>query len=331
MPWDVNLIGLDHERAFNDNSLTLTLTVQQLDGSGQPVYWNPWFNPDTVRTDAGIPTPGERLTDVDSYSWAAKLGPTASWPSWKDAYRVRKVRWASVNNGIQLYRCTLLLTDRTMYCPGPFVLRSDGTSLRQVDRFRDENPSASTTDGTLLLGTSPIKGSGMKPERFEVTQVVINLTFPFRTDTSIGTYGWPNIADLFADKIRKVNSTAFLGLPIGSVMLTGIEVDPKEDEHVELTAQFVWDEWFHMNQEPVYQEGTNDVIEPVEIAGVQVPVVKWRSMSKGSEDFAAMFTADEAAWAVNGWRAFDTSCSGLMASTYATTNKEPLPTLRPAP
>lgn len=336
MPWDVALTGLDHQTAVNDNSLDLTLMVQQVDASGARVSWNPWFNPVTIRTDAGIPSKGERLTAVSSYAWASKLGPTASWPSWASAYRVRDVRWTSVDNSMQLYRCNLHLSDRTAYCPGPFVMRSDGTSIRQVDRFRDENPTAATTNGTALTSTS-IKGSGNKPERFEVTQVVINLSLPWRTDSSLGTYGWPNIADLFAANIRTTNSTTFLGLPVGSVMMTGVEVDTKQHEYIEATLQFVWDEWYHMSQQPIYFEGTSDVVETETVGGQLVPKVQWRSRSRGSTDLTALFNADELQWAQNGWRAFDTSCSdgvnAMMAAggTYAITSHDPLPSVRSAP
>ena len=71
--WDVKVTDLRHRRAINDNSLDLQLTVTKL-VDNVPATWNPWTSPVTVKQDAKIPVPGDRVGDYDAAPWASELG-----------------------------------------------------------------------------------------------------------------------------------------------------------------------------------------------------------------------------------------------------------------
>jgi len=326
--WNVNVVDLRHRRAINDNSLDLQLMVTKLT-NGVPVTWNPWTSPTGVVNDAGIPIPGGRLEDYENKPWASVLGTFASWAEF---YRVRSVEWQLVPGSVCTYSCTIRSTDRMTYCPEPLIRRSDATGIRLVDRYRNATPTDTTADGTAITGTAYTEVGG-KPERFRVSQIRVDLVLPWRTDLSTYTDGHPDLVVLIGNKVQKVNSTAFLGFDARSLMLMGVTVDPKEDEFLEVTVSFLWDSWYHFEQEPD-REINGDVIR--EFAGspavARAKTVRWRDMSRGTTDFGTMFSADEEAWAQFGWQTWETACNSLAASeTYTTTKTEALTTIRIEP
>lgn len=321
--WDVKVTDLRHRRAINDNSLDLQLTVTKFVDS-VPATWNPWTSPVSVKQDAKIPIPGDRVGDYDTAPWATDLGTFASWA---DFYRVRFVDWALVKGSRSSYVCTIHATDRTTYCPEPTVRRSDSMGVRTTDRYRDATPTNSTTDGSTIGGTDYTEISG-KPERFRVTQIQVDLVLPWRTDLTTYTDGYPDLKTLIGDKVQKVNSTAFLGFDAHSLMLMGVNVDAKEDEYLEVTVSFLWDGWYHFEQEPDRDINGNVVTEFVSTTP-RAKTIRWKDMSRGTTDFGLMFDADEESWAQYGWQTWTSACTGAAtAASYTVTGKETLTSIR---
>ncbi len=324
--WSVKLVDLRHRRAINDNALELQLMVTKLVG-GVPETWNPWASPVSVVDNAEIPIPGQPLPDSATATWASELGVDP----WDEGYRVRSVDWQLVAGSRSTYACTVRATDRTTYCPEPLIRRSDQTALRSTDRYRDVSPTTSTADGDVISGTAYTEIGG-KPEKFRVSQIQIDLVLPWRTDDPNYTDGYPDLKTLIGDKVQKVNSAAFLGFDANSVMLMGVTVDPKEDEYLELTVSFLWDAWYHFEQEP--DRDINGNVEREFAGSPAVPrakTVRWKDMSRGSTDFTAMFSSDELDWAQFGWKSWVTACSGAAAAaSYVVTPKATLTTIRTA-
>jgi hypothetical protein len=324
--WHVTLEGLRHHREINNSTLELVLVVEQHDENGVPVTWNPWTSAAAVTNGADIPVPGDRMNVLATASWATLLGTLPS--PWKFNYRVRTLDWAYIPGSRSAYSCTIRASDRTTYCPEPQVKRQDSATVRIVDRYRDAAPTAATTDGTAITGTDYTEISG-KPERFRVSQVAVNITMPWRTDSTVYADGWPDLTTLAGGRLQKVNSVSFLGFEARSLMLVGVDVDPKQDEYVELTWSFLWDSWFHFEQEPD-RDVAGNVTKQLDAGGVsRAKTVRWKDMSAGAVDFGSVFTADEESWAQYGWQAWNYSCeNAAAAATYAVTEKEPLTGIR---
>jgi len=322
MTWIVKLQDLAHTRAINDNTVELTLLVRQ-DTTGTAQTWNPWTSPKTIQTAADIPVPGDRLGDYDTAGWASELGTFASWA---DQFRVRTVSWRLVKDSMSAYLCTIRATNRTTYCPEPTVRRSDSAGVRSVDRYRDATPTTSTVDEDTIAGTAYTEIGG-KPQRFLVSTIDLQIVLPWRTDDAAYTDGYPDLKTLIGDKLQKVNSATFLGFEPNSLMLTGVDVDPKEDEYLEVTVSFRYDSWYHFNQEPDREVNGDAILEKVGSIW-RAKTVRWRDMSRGTYDFNNMFSTDEKAYAQYGWQAWDTVCLGAFMASYDQTEKKPLTALR---
>ena len=323
--WDVQLVDLRHRRAINDNSLDLSLMVTKRT-SGVAATWNPWTSPAAVVNDADIPIPGANLADYENAPWASVLGVFASWATF---YRVRSIDWSLAKGSVCTYVCNIHATDRMTYCPEPLVRRSDSTGIRTTDRYRDATPTSTTTDGSTIGGTDYTEIGG-KPERFRVTQIQIDLVLPWRTDLTTYIDGYPDLKTLVGDKVQKVNSTAFLGFDAHSVMLMGVNVDPKEDEYLEVTLSFLWDAWYHFEQEPD-RDINGEVVREFASTTPRAKTVRWKDMSRGTSDFTAMFSADELDWAQFGWQTWATACDDAATKTYTLADQEPLATIRDEP
>lgn len=322
MTWTVTLQDLAHTRAINDNTLELTLLVRQ-DTAGTPDTWNPWTSPVSVNTGAEIPVPGDRLSDYDNAAWATELGTFSNWAA---VYRVRSVSWRLVKDSLSAYLCTIRATNRTTWCPEPTVRRSDSAGVRSVDRYRDATPTTSTLDEDTIGGTAYTEIGG-KPQKFLVSTIDLQIVLPWRTDDAAYTDGYPDLKTLIGAKLQTVNSATFLGFEPNSLMLTGVDVDPKQDENLEVTVSFRYDSWYHFNQEPDREVNGDVKVEKVG-SEWQAKTVRWRDMSRGTTDFNSMFSADEKAYAQYGWQAWDTVCSENFMASYAQTEKKPLTSIR---
>lgn len=318
--WPTRLVDLRHRRVIHDNSLTLTLYVEKK-VDGVVTAWNPWTSPDSVVTGAEIPVPGDRIGDFDTAAWASILGTFASWA---DDYRVREIDWQMVGGSMSMWSCTISCSSHVTYCPEPLIIRSDSMRTRTVDRWRDATPTTSTADGATISGTAYTEVSGV-PEKFQVSQIAINLTLPWFSDTTVYADGYPNLANLIGAKVGKVNSASFIGFEANSLMLMGVDVDPKQDEYLQVTVSLLWDGWFHMDQ--VIDRYPNG--DPKLTTG-QATTVKWQKRYQGTTDLGTMFSADEKLYAQYGWQAFTQVCGTFQSSAYATTKKEPLPSVRTA-
>jgi hypothetical protein len=305
MGWNVNITQLQHRREVWNNSLTFTASVWQTDANGVQQKWNPWMIPNTLFSQADIPFPGDRLGDFDNAIWAGQFGAAASWPYYKDFYRVRTVDWSGpVAGSISTYQVTITATDHSSHCPEPLIERQDSTVLRKTDRYRREVPSTATNNGDVISGTNYSETNG-KPEAFNVPQVRILLTGTWLSDDPAYTDGWPDFTTLYAPVVNRVNSAAFLGFPIGSVMFVGATITPRQDEASEMTLEFIWDQWYWFDQEP-----TRHIDGSPKLSSGQCAEVKWKDLSVGTFDFTSMLTDDELLWASTGWKAWDTSCIG---------------------
>lgn len=304
MAWHVNITNLQHRREIGNNSLTLTASVWQTDANGVQLKWNPWLSPSTMFQSADIPFPGDRIGDFDNAIWASQIGAAASWPYYADFYRVRTVDWSGpIAGSISSYQVIITATDHSSHCPEPLIERQDSLSLRKVDRYRREVPTTATSNGAVISGTNYSETNG-KPEAFEVPQVRILLTGTWLSDDPNYTDGWPDFTTLFAPAVNRVNSVAFLGFPINSVKFVGAAITPKQHEASEVTLEFVWDQWFHFEQEP-----TRHIDGSPKLSNGVCTEVKWKDTAVGAYDFTTLLTDDELAWAEDGWKAWYTTCT----------------------
>lgn len=326
------LIVTVSKSSFEQQIQTQVLDLDLIIRDEAAAYWHPWSEYPDMRNTYGIPVPGDRIADLSGFSYLTDALGATPWPLWKDTFRCRSVRYQSIDNSRSAYRCLIRFSDHQTYCPGPFARRSDSSSIRFADRYRDENPTSSTADNDDVTSTT-VKGSGDKPERFPVSQIRIQIEVPWLSDEAAYTDGYPNLDDLFGDKWGKVNSNEFLGFPAGSVMFDSASVDEKEDEFIAIVCEFTYDSWFHMNQEPVFVTGSTQHVQREVVGTKKVPDVKWRSMSTGSDTFGTagtIFDADTLAWARDGWKAWDTACTNMVSGSYSLTAKKPLTNLRTA-
>ncbi|MGA1045392.1 MAG: hypothetical protein ACO3ZY_09345 [Phycisphaerales bacterium] len=320
--WTTKLIDVRHRRAINDNRVALVLHVSK-QTSGSPDTWNPFVNPGKVRDDAEVPIPGDLIGDYDTAAWASVLG---TFEGWEDFYRVREVDWSLVANSRSTWQAVVRATNHISWCPEPLIIRSDSSRSRVADRYRDVVPTTSTADGDTITGTAYTEQAG-KPEKFQVSQVAVNLTLPWFSDTPNYTDGYPNLPNLVGDRLNRVNSSSFIGFAAKSLMLMGVDVDPVEDEFLKVTVSFLWDGWFHLDQVPdLYSNGDVKVN-----SSNQAATVKWQKRYQGTTDFGAMFSADEESWAQYGWKHWTAACTNAAsAATTPVTKQNPLATIRTA-
>lgn len=274
--------------------------------------WDPFTYALNLENDAGIPRPGDTIADFD-----ATLSGT-----WAEKFRFRKLAWTPVTDGLSMWDVRMIATSKDVWCPEPDVLRSDSTQSRRVEMYRTDEPATAGAAGTTISGSNYADKEG-KPQHRDVAQVVITVQFLWNTaETGVG---YPNLANGAAET-KKRNTSAWIGFPAGSVLFDGISVDPDEDEYVRLTYTFIYDRWYHLEQQPEL-----DPEQRVELnASGNAETVKWFQPYPNTYDFAELFGAYELAWLEDGWLAWATpgeSCTapGASAITYQTTGaKKPL-------
>lgn len=316
--YQFTLRGMQHSRQIGDSSITLVATVNAFDSvTDQNVIWSPWSNP-TSLVDAGFPTVGQTLYDIrpgpsETNHWLYSLAPFASWATY---YRVRQIDWSAVpdSKGHSVWEARIHATDHRIYCPEPQIQRQDVMKARTADRYRVDTPNSDTVDEDEATG-DPTELAG-KPEKFQVAQVAFTLTLPWWTDTEGYIDGYPRLDELVGPRLNKVNTNAFLGFPAHSVMLVGVDVQPVRDESLRVSLQFLWDAWYHFDQEPVLDV---DQRPAVELDNEDPPLprcvkVFWKDRSAGVTDLGAMFSEDELDWSQFGWKTWVTACSDAAAS-----------------
>jgi hypothetical protein len=332
------LRAMQHSRQIGDSSITLVATVNAFDSATfQNIIWSPWSNPVTL-TEAGFPVVGQTLYDIrpgtgQTSHWLYSLSPFADWARY---YRVRQIDWSAVpdSKGHSVWEARIQATDHRIYCPEPQIQRQDVMKARVADRYRDDTPNSDTVAEDEAIG-DPTEIAG-KPEKFSVAQVSFTLTLPWWTDTDGYTDGYPRLDELVGPRLNKVNTNAFLGFPAHSVMLVGVDVQPVRDETLRVSVQFLYDAWYHFDQEPLL-----DVDQRPRIAldNEDPPVprcekVLWKDRSAGVNDFDSLFSEDELDWAQLGWKSWVTACSDAAASFsdgYALTVQESLTADRDEP
>jgi hypothetical protein len=149
------------------------------------------------------------------------------------------------------------------------------------------------------------------------------ITVQFLWSTTFDGAGYPNLAT-GAAQTKKRNLAAWIGFPAGSVLFDGISVDPDQDEYVRFTYTFIYDQWYHLEQQPEL-----DPEQRVELnATGNAETVKWFQPYTGTYDFDNLFGPYEIKWLQDGWLAWATpgeSCTPTSEATYqATGAKKPL-------
>jgi hypothetical protein len=263
--------------------------------------WDPFTYALNLEDDAGIPRPGDTVADFD-----ATLAGT-----WAEKFRFRKLAWTPVTEGLSMWDVRMMATSKDVWCPEPNVLRSDSTQTRRVELYRTDEPATAGAAGTTISGTNYADKEG-KPQHRDVSQVVITVQFLWNTaETGVG---YPNLATGAAET-KKRNTAQFIGFPAGSVLFDGISVDPEEDEYVRLTYTFIYDAWYHLEQQPEL-----DPEQRVEVnATGNAETVKWFQPYPNTYDLDELFGAYELAWLEDGWLAWTTPGEGCTAPSASAT------------
>lgn len=315
MPTTVHVkeVGFSYDRGLPPagSSLEYVFKVWIDDGASPPVMlsWTP-FEQEYLLYDEGIPRPGTTVAD-----WDATLAGT-----WAESWRWRSIRWRQLSESRDMYECRATATTRGVVCPEPNVLRSDQTRLRRTEMYRQLDPANDAAAGTSLAASSYVDKNGF-PRQFDVPQIVI--TVQALWDTSNPDYGYPDLT-VWSPHTNKRNSSAFLGFATGSVLFEGIEVVPEEHEYVRLTWTFIWDGWFHMEQQPELEYDQKPILNATDNA----ETVKWFQPFGSTYAIHQFFEPYELEYLTNGWLAFatnDLECPALVKSgTMAASTKPPL-------
>jgi len=278
--------------------------------------WDPFTYALNLENDAGIPRPGDTVADFDN-----TLAGT-----WAEKFRFRTLSWTPVTEGLSMWDVRMVATSKDVWCPEPDVLRSDSTQTRRVELYRTDEPATAGAGGTTISGSNFADKEG-KPQHRDVSQVVITVQFLWNsTDlddaATPAPIGYPNLATGAAE-INKRNTAEWIGFPAGSVLFAGISADPDQDEYIRLTYTFIYDQWYHLEQQPEL-----DPEQRVELNGSgNAGTVKWFQPYPNTYDFADLFGAYELAWLENGWAAWASpgvACPtpSVGASTYETAQKK---------
>jgi len=186
--------------------------------------------------------------------------------------------------------------------------------------YRQLDPANDAAAGTSLAASNYVDKNGF-PRQFDVPQIVI--TIQALWDTSNPDYGYPDLT-VWSPHTNKRNSSAFLGFATGSVLFEGIEVVPEEHEYVRLTWTFIWDGWFHMEQQPELEYDQKPILNATDNA----ETVKWFQPFGSTYAIHQFFEPYELEYLTNGWLAFatnDLECPALVKSgAMAGSTKPPL-------
>lgn len=304
MSFDVYLKSTTFEHVTPPEPKTLVLrwVVRLLDEEGEVAEFHPfthWFE-----TWGVIPRAGEKLTGYVA-------GTTSS--DWSDRFRCRGTTWASHDDAPWTWTAESRFTSRESFCPEPHLFRTDAVTPRTVDIYRVQNPTStmlsSTTTKHAVQSGNRIDEKG-KPVEGEVQQQQIQISFVWNTADLAGATGYPNVYTLISEGwIGTLNEEEFLGWPIGTVKLTGVSIDPDEDEYVRVVYQFTADRWGFYSQEPELLPAGTPGGEPcvLDSTGANADPVNWVRPWTGFSDFNQLFDAsgNEVSWLIDGWRTWD--------------------------
>ena len=266
--------------------------------------WDPFEYALNLEGEAGIPRPGDTVKDFD----ISLVG------TWAEKFRFRTLSWSPVDSSLSAWDVRMTATSKDVWCPEPNVLRSDSTQTRRVELYRTDEPATAGAAGTTISGTNYADKEG-KPQHRDVAQVVITVQFLWNTaETGVG---YPNLATGAAE-INKRNTSAWIGFPAGSVLFAGISADPDQDEYVRLTYTFIYDAWYHLEQQPEL-----DPEQRVEVnATGNAETVKWFQPYPNTYDLDELFGNYELAWLEDGWLAWTTPGEECTAAAAASTAYE---------
>lgn len=228
-----------------------------------------------------IPHPTTRLAP-------ATYAPTATYSNWMKNFICRSVEVEPIRD--RPYSWRVRATYRTPNWLKPnsgnqnsfgveYVKQTRISGRRQVQLFRlGVTPPTGGTAAyppTTDIGGTKVDVQG-KPMAGHVTQQQIQIeALRDRTPTSGTTADDPDWATIVATFVNTRNSVSFLGWPAGSVLCTGITAT-LDSEVWRFSAQFLYDEWFHLIQVPVsYPTG-----EPILGTGPTLIGVPQRSTDK---------------------------------------------------
>lgn len=313
--WTTTLTGLNHSRAVapNESVVELTWRVQATDQTtGQELAWDPVAYALTIIDDANIPRAGDELSGF--------LGSVTS-SDWSAYFRCRKVDWKHLNDSFSVWECKARFTSKDVWCPQPHVYRTDTLRTRSVDMWHWGNPTstqiANNVDVRQALDPATYVPVGLvgKPVKNAIPQQEITISYIWNTHIPSADTGngYPNLYAAVVNSsgtqfMNSRNSHAFLGFPIGTVKLAGIDVQPDENEYVRLSLSYVYDYWGFLVQEPyampngrvAYQvtTGAQPYTHPSDIDWVQ-------THPNDLVDHNKFITQLEEDWLVKGWVHYD--------------------------
>lgn len=310
--WNTSLVGMNFTRQTppDESTVELTWRIQAVENNAE-ISWNPityWLS---LATE--VPETGRVLT-----GWL----PNTSSGDWTDYFRCRRSTWRYLDDSMSIWEATATFTSKEAWCPHPWVWRTDQTQTRQVEVYRQLNPTAAmlaSTASSHTLGTTNMIDTAGKPVSRELGQVQTNVSFIWNTSIVTQGNGYPNIGNIASDDwLDSRNDTAFLGYPVGTVRLSGVTIEPDRDEYVRVTYEFLYDPWGHMVQEAETIEGAVKLDDIGIASALQANPVYWKNSIAYLKDYNELLSAAEADWLIDGWRTYDsTTCTHAQnAITY---------------
>ena len=325
--WTKTLVNQRMTRGLppEGSSVEYTWRCRVTNAQGAELQWDPFSFVDNTTTDLSLPRPGDKVSDVFT-----SIG------GWSDYFRFRTLQWSLVPESISTWEVTATATSKDAFCPEPNVLRTDSVTSREVDVYRAIEPADTDRAGGNTLANSFYADRAGKPIKLNLGQIQISISFIWNTgdDRQDGNGnpigGYPNPAGV-APYINTRNDDAFLGFAAGTLRLVGVNIDPEQHEYVRVTYQFLWDQWYHLTQQPkVSSQG-----QPLttDVSGQRRAIeVTWEQLYDEDDwDALNFFSAYELSWLTEGWLSWDSiDCGTTLSLTGESAVGPHSPSLPPA-
>lgn len=271
----------------DEHEINQTILIEKLDGSN--------FN---------IVTDVEKAIDESVIPAVNQLygsSPPATGTSWQQFARFRGYQLRTLDNG----KATCDLRWTTYYTPNPtstttlsYELPSSTeyqTVVRSTQIYRTSwttNPPQSL-DTSVDVGGTPISGN-MSGQPMQVPQTRVRMRF--MQDAS--AVAMDTAATTLANYVDKMNSHAFLGCAIRTLVCEGVNVVKLAGEYYELVFDFLYDPWYHHEQvATVAADGRPNR------SGSDLAEVKWKRLPRSTTDFNNLYGSDANLQTIteNGW------------------------------
>jgi hypothetical protein len=243
--WNKNLRSMRHTVGIAPNGWTVEWSYRcwatsTTNSVVTPHAWNPFDDQGTAIPGLQLPMPGDRVQ-----------APTGNGPySWQVYTRVRELVWSSVDESLNAWDVTVTASGKDQFCGEPNIWRTDSTTTRKIDLYRDHTPAYADSDGTAVVAAGEdVNISGRPLDQKTISQIQISVQMLWNTGDPQAP-GYPVIVGA-EPYLNRRNSEEFLEFPKGTVLFTGVDVDQDQDEYIKVTYTFLYDSWFHLTQEPL--------------------------------------------------------------------------------